>query len=51
MLRLVEIRYDAHGRPFVALQGQTDEEAREMNLKYCEARDRMAARIFSKAMQ
>ena len=50
MLRLVEIRYDKNGKSFVALQGQTDVAALDMNRKYREDRDRMAARIFQKAV-
>ncbi len=47
-LRLVEIRYKATGESFLALQGQTDEEAHEMNRNDLVLRDQMAARIFGK---
>lgn len=48
MLRVVEIRRDADGKTFIALLGQTDEEAREMNRNDLVLRDQMAARIFGK---
>ena len=47
MLRLVEIRYDSDGKSFMALQGQSDEEAHEANRKHKLEVDRMAARIFA----
>lgn len=50
-LRLVQIRYDENGKSFLAFQGQTDEEAHEMNRRYREKIDRIAARIFSKAFR
>ena len=39
-LRLIEVRYDANGKSFLALQGQTDEEAMEYNRAELEIRDR-----------
>lgn len=50
MLKAVQIRYDAKGNRFLALQGQSDEEAKEMNRKNLEERDRLAAEIFCKAV-
>lgn len=48
MLRVVEIRYEADGTPFIALQGQTDEEAMDMNRTDKVLLEQMAARIFGK---
>ena len=49
MLQLVEIRYDKQGKSFLAFQGQSDGAAKEMNRKYIEQRDQIAAKIFRKA--
>ena len=46
-LRVVEIRYDENGKSFLAFQGQTNEEAHEMNCRYREERDRAAARMLN----
>ncbi len=50
-MRLVEIRTDVNGKQYVALQGQSDAEAKEMGRTFCEERDRMAAEIFRKALE
>lgn len=50
-LRVVEIRRDANGKQFMALQGQTNAEAREMEREWIEWRDKMAARIFREAFE
>ena len=49
MLALVEIRRDAKGKQYLALQGQSEEEVKEMNRKNQEEIDRIAARIFNDA--
>ncbi len=49
MLAVVEFRRDEDGKQFLALQGQSDEEAKEMNRQYREDRDRAAAKIFNEA--
>lgn len=51
LLRLIEIRTDSAGKQFVALQGQTDEEAHEMGRKYREDRDKMAAAVFQRVIE
>lgn len=48
MLKAVQIRYDAEGNRFLALQGQSDEEAKEMNRKDQEQHDRVAAEVLLK---
>ena len=48
MLRLVEIRKDRFtGKTFIALQGQTDEEAMEMNREDLEKMHKAAARVLN----
>ena len=51
-LRVIEVRYDDNGKSFLALQGQTDEEAQEYNRAELEIRDRAWAaaliRVLSK---
>jgi hypothetical protein len=49
VLAVVEFRHDESGERYLALQGQSKEEAKEMNRKYKEDRDRIAARIFNDA--
>lgn len=49
MLAVVVIRYDEDGKPFLALLGQTDEEAKEMNRLAMEAQSKAAAKIFEAA--
>ncbi len=49
MLKVVEIRRDAIGKQYLALQGQSEEEAKEMNRKDQAVRDKAAARIFNQA--
>ena len=39
-LRVIEVRYDKDGKSFLALQGQTDEEAKEYNRAELAIRDR-----------
>lgn len=46
-LRVVELRYDARGKQYIALQGQSDEEAKKMYREDREAKDRAAARILN----
>jgi len=50
MMRLVEIRV-IDGRQRMALQGQTDDEAREMGRQFILNRDRIAAGVFYRAFQ
>lgn len=49
MLAVVEFRHDAKGEPYLAFQGQSEEEAKEMNRRDQEERERIAARIFNEA--
>lgn len=49
MLVVVQVRYDEDGKPFLALMGQTDEEAKEMNRLAMEAQTKAAAKIFEDA--
>lgn len=51
MLRVTQIRYDANGKAFIALQGQTDEEAHEMNRKDMEMLNRAWAKALEKAYE
>lgn len=51
MLRLVEVRTDGAGKQFIALKGQTDEEAHEMNREFVENVNRRAAAIFRHAFK
>jgi hypothetical protein len=46
-LRVVQIRYDSNGKRFIALQGQTDEEAHEMNRKDLEKMHKAAAVVLN----
>ena len=52
MLKLVEFRRDANGKQFLAFQGQSDEEAHEMNRKDKEQqqilKERVAAEVLRK---
>ena len=48
-LRLIEVRYDSDGKSFLALQGQTDEEAQEYNRAELEIRDRAWAAALNRA--
>jgi len=49
MLAVVEFRHDESGKRYLALQGQSEEEAKEMNRKDREDKDRAAAKIFNEA--
>ncbi len=49
MLRVVEIRRDADGKSFIALMGQTDEGAHEMNREDLEKMHKAAARMLAEA--
>lgn len=49
MLRVVEIRRDADGKSFIALMGQADEGAHEMNREDLEKMHKAAARMLAEA--